>query len=54
MQMLAKINAMLEKGWKMTDVACPTCNGTTMAEPNEQISALYCPKEDKQYPYDFE
>lgn len=52
MQMLQRINTMLEKGWKMTNVSCPSCNGTTMAEPKEQIEILYCPKENKEFPYD--
>jgi uncharacterized Zn finger protein (UPF0148 family) len=54
MQMIGRINSQLEKGWKMTDVYCPNCNGTTMAEPKPQIDSLYCPKEDKTFPYDFE
>lgn len=52
--MIGRINSMMEKGWKMTDVYCPNCNGTTMAEPKAQIDTLYCPKEDKTFPYDLE
>lgn len=50
--MLQRINTMLEKGWKMTNVSCTSCNGTTMAELKEQIEVLYCPKENKEFPYD--
>ena len=33
MQMMAKINAKLDIGWKLTTMSCPQCNSTTMAEP---------------------
>ena len=54
MQMIGRINGKLDKGWKMTDISCPKCNGTTMAELKDQIDTLYCPKQDKTYPFEFE
>ena len=37
-------------GWKMTNASCPTCQGTTLAEPKEPLMELYCPKCDKTFP----
>ena len=50
MQVLAKINEKLNMGWKMTNASCPTCQGTTLAEPKEPLMELYCPKCDKTFP----
>ena len=50
MQVLTKINAKLDIGWKMTNASCPVCNGTSLAEPKEPLEQLYCPKCDKLFP----
>ena len=33
MQMLGRMNAKLDLGWKMTTLSCSKCNNTTLAEP---------------------
>jgi len=50
MQMMAKLNAKMDVGWKITYTSCPVCNGTTMAEPKPDNTEIYCPKCDKNYP----
>jgi uncharacterized Zn finger protein (UPF0148 family) len=52
MQMLAKMNAKLDVGYKMTTLSCPHCNNTTLAVPKDSIEEVYCPKCDKNYPVD--
>lgn len=52
MQLLTRMNAKLDIGWKMTNVSCPACNGTSLAEPGQQIEEIYCPKCDKMFPFD--
>lgn len=52
MQLLSRMNAKLDIGWKMTNVSCPACNGTSLAEPGEEIKEIYCPKCDKIFPLD--
>ena len=47
MQVLQRINAKLDIGWKMTNTPCPLCNGTTLAQPITEITTLYCAKCDK-------
>ena len=49
MQVLNRINAKLDLGWKMTNASCPTCNGTSLAEPSQALRELYCPKCDKTF-----
>lgn len=50
MQLLAKMNAKLNIGWKLTNVSCPACKGTSLAEPKDSIAEIYCPKCDKMFP----
>lgn len=52
MQLLSRMNAKLDIGWKMTNVSCPSCKGTSLAEPGEEIKDIYCPKCDKMFPLD--
>lgn len=52
MQLLAKMNAKLDIGWKLTNISCPVCNGTTLAEPGEGVREIYCPKCDKLIPFE--
>ncbi len=49
MQLLAKMNDKLNIGWKLTNVSCPTCKGTSLAEPKDGIAEIYCPKCDKMF-----
>lgn len=35
MEMLSRMNAKLNVGWKMTNLSCPKCCGTTLAEPSK-------------------
>lgn len=52
MQVLTKMNAKLDIGWKLTNLSCPACKGTTLAEPAETVTEIYCPKCDKLFPFE--
>lgn len=52
MQLLAKMNEKLDLGWKMTNLSCPVCDGTSLAEPGQEIKDIYCPKCDKLFPFE--
>lgn len=49
MEVLANMNRKLDIGWKLTNLSCPKCNGTTMAEPIPDLSEIYCPKCNRNY-----
>ena len=34
MQLLAKMNAKMDEGYKVTTFCCEFCNGVTLAKPN--------------------
>lgn len=41
---MSRMNDKLDKGYKMTNMSCETCNGVTMADASKEIKSLYCPK----------
>ena len=47
MEMMAKINALLDKGYKMTNFSCTYCGAVTFSLPG--TSKVSCPKCNKEY-----
>lgn len=45
--MLNKINALMDKGYKMTNFSCSFCNAVTFTKPGSSV--VNCPKCDKEY-----
>lgn len=49
MELLAKMNAKMDQGYKLTNFYCTFCNGVTLKNMKQNEDSVYCPKCDKEY-----
>lgn len=47
MEMLSKINALMDKGYKMTNFSCTKCGSVTFSKPG--TNKVNCPKCNEEY-----